>query len=43
LRRLIESRYGESSYDINDVSTALRVVKNLITLLDGLVNYVKLG
>ena len=39
----VESRYGESSYDINDVSTVLRVVKSLIMLLDGLVNRVKLG
>mgnify|MGYP001626202772 FL=1 len=39
----IESRYGEISYDINDVSVALRTARDLITLLNDIIRNVKLG
>ncbi|GAB6944161.1 HEPN domain-containing protein [Vulcanisaeta sp. JCM 14467] len=38
-----EGRYGEISYDINDVSNALATAKELIKLLDKVVSSVKLG
>ena len=38
-----ESRYGEISYDINDMSDALAIAEELIKLLDKIVNNVKLG
>ncbi|WP_256359190.1 hypothetical protein [Vulcanisaeta sp. JCM 14467] len=43
MRRHIPSRYGEISYDINDVSNALATAKELIKLLDKVVSSVKLG
>ncbi|GAB6946956.1 HEPN domain-containing protein [Vulcanisaeta sp. JCM 16161] len=38
-----EDRYGEVSYDVNDVSNALNVAKELIKMLDKVVSNVKLG
>ena len=38
-----EGRYGEISYDINDVSNALATAKELIKLLDRIASSVKLG
>ncbi|BDR91482.1 HEPN domain-containing protein [Vulcanisaeta souniana] len=38
-----EGRYGEISYDIDDISKALNVAKELIRLLDRVVSNVKLG
>ena len=38
-----EGRYGEISYDINDVSNALAIAKELIKLLDRIASSVKLG